>query len=153
MRMTLAQLRKVSMPYHIAEDLDLSNELAGFEDIRSVKPIKVDYTICERGIDTYYVTFSFEVELVMECSVTLQDVPYIIKADAEEIFTTDDLIEDAFIIEEQTLDTKEAVLTNILINKPMTVVADGVDFEDESTDEAEESDGINPAFARLKDFL
>lgn len=152
MRMTLAQLRKVSMPYHITEELDLSNELAGFEDVRSVKPVKVNYTICERGIDTYYVAFSFEVELVMECSVTLQDVPYIIKDFAEEIFTTDDSIEDAFIIDEQTLDTKEAVLTNILINKPMSVVADGVDFEDEIT-EKEESDNINPAFAKLKDLL
>lgn len=151
MRMTLAQLRKVAMPYHITEELDLSNELAGFEDVRSVKPVKVNYTICERGIDTYYVTFSFEVELVMECSVTLQDVPYVIKDFAEEIFTTDDSIEEAFIIEDQTLDTKEAVLTNILINKPMTVVAPGVDFTDDVT--FEEQDDINPAFAKLKDFL
>ncbi len=151
MRITLAQLRKVAMPFHMAEELDLSNELAGFEDIKSVKPVKVNYTICERGIDTYYVTFSFEVEIVMECSVTLQDVPYIIKDFAEEIFTTDDSIEDAFIIEEQTLDTKEAVLTNILINKPMTVVADGIDFEDDITEE--EFDDINPVFAKLKDYL
>lgn len=154
MRLTLAQLRKLSMPYHTSEELDLSSELNDFEDIRSVDIVRINYVIHERGLDTYLVTFSFEVNLVMQCAVTLQDVPYRISADAEEIFTTDDQVEDAFIIKEQTLDTKEAVLTNILIHKPMKVVAEGVEFQNEEADpEEDSSSGINPAFAKLKDFL
>ena len=35
MRFTLAQLRKLSLPYRYEEELDLSEELAGFEDILS----------------------------------------------------------------------------------------------------------------------
>ncbi|MCM1131207.1 MAG: DUF177 domain-containing protein [Anaeroplasma bactoclasticum] len=154
MRLTLAQLRKISMPYHTSEELDLSSELSGFEDIRSVSTAKIDYVIHERGLDTYLVAFSFEVNLVMQCAITLQDVPYKISATAEEIFTTDDQIEDAFIITEQTLDTKEAVLTNVLMNKPMTVTAEGVSFEsDEEESIKDETEGINPAFAKLKDLL
>ncbi|MDE6661682.1 MAG: DUF177 domain-containing protein [Anaeroplasmataceae bacterium] len=153
MRLTLAQLRKLSMPYHTTEELDLSLDLQDFEDIRSVDTVKIDYVIHERGLDTYLVTFSFEVNLVMQCAITLQDVPYKISAHAEEIFTTDDQIEDAFIITEQTLDTKEAVLTNILMNKPMTVAAEGVSFESDEDESNDESDGINPAFAKLKDLL
>lgn len=153
MRLTLAQLRKLSMPYHISEELDLSKELSGFEDIRSVDVARVDYVICERGLDTYYVTFSFEVKLVMQCAVSLQDVPYTILASAEEVFTTDDQIEDAFIIDDQTLDTKEAVLTNVLIHKPMTIIAEGVSFEDDIEEEDSKDDGVNPAFAKLKDLL
>lgn len=151
MRLTLAQLRKVSMPYHVSEELDLSEELSGFEDIRSVSKVKVDYIIHERGLDTYFITFSFEVNLVMQCAITLQDVPYTISENAEEVFTTDDQIEDAFLISDQTLDTKEAVVTNILIHKPMTVIADGVIFTDD--EDVEEQEKINPAFAKLKDLL
>ena len=154
MRLTLAQLRKLSMPYHTSEELDLTSELSGFEDIRFVDSAKIDYVIHERGLDTYLVAFSFEVNLVMQCAITLQDVPYKISATAEEIFTTDDQIEDAFIITEQTLDTKEAVLTNVLMNKPMTVTAEGVSFEsDEEESVEDDTDGINPAFAKLKDLL
>ena len=153
MRLSFAQLRKLSFPYQTTEELDLSLDLQDFEDIRSVDTVKIDYVIHERGLDTYLVTFSFEVNLVMQCAITLQDVPYKISAHAEEIFTTDDQIDDAFIITEQTLDTKEAVLTNILMNKPMTVAAEGVSFESDEDESNDESDGINPAFAKLKDLL
>ena len=64
---------------------------------------------------------------------------------------SDDTIEEAFIITGQTLDTKEAVVTNVLIQKPMTVYAEGISFEDEGS--IEEEDTINPAFAKLKDLL
>lgn len=152
MRLTLAQLHKLSMPYHTSEELDLSDELSGFEDILSVSKVKVDYVIHERGLDTYLVTFSFKVDLVMQCAITLQDVPYTISATAEEVFTTDSKLEEAFIIENLTLDTKEAVLANILIQKPMTVVAEGVQFDSDEEENLEE-EKINPAFSRLKDLL
>lgn len=150
MRLTLAQLHKLAMPYHCTEELDISEELTGFEDIRSISKAVVEYEFHERGLDTYFVTFRFKVDLIMQCAITLQDVPYTISATAEEIFTTDDSIEDAFIIAGQTLDTREAVVTNVLIHKPMTVYADGASFEDEPI---EDEDDINPAFAKLKDFL
>ena len=155
MRLTLAQLRKLPMPYKCHEELDLSSDLDNFEDIIKAHNVSVDYEIRERGLDTYLVTFSYHVDLIMQCCITLQEVACQVKGNAEEIFTTDSNLEDAFYIEGQTLDTREAVLTNVLISKPMKVVAEGVTFEDDVDLEAEkvEEKKINPAFAKLKDLL
>ena len=105
----------------------------------------------EQDIDLYknpnfIVTFPEYVENV--------EITNLAVANAEEIFTTDETIEDANYIEQETLDTKEAVLMNILIAKPMKMVAEGVSFEsDEPQDESKDETGIHPAFAKLKDLL
>ena len=56
----------------------------------------------------------------------------------------------AFLIEGVTLNTKEAILTNILCEKPMSFTKENFvsDVEEETED-----DNINPAFASLKDLL
>ncbi|MGM9970444.1 MAG: YceD family protein [Anaeroplasma sp.] len=138
------------MPYSFDEELDLSNDLDGFEDIISAKPCRVTTTIKERGIDTYLCIFNISIELTLVDSVTLDGIPYKIETDAEEIFSTDNSIEDAFIIDGITLDTKEAIVTNILINKPMSVT--NSNFDDEINDDFD-GENINPAFAALKDLL
>ena len=90
----------------------------------------------------------------MQCSITLNEVDYVISEEGSEIFSTTDEIEDVFLIEGQTLDTKEAILTNVLINKPMTVSTEGVEFiSDEEPEEDIEEEKINPAFAGLKNLL
>lgn len=154
MRLTLAQLRKLQMPYRCSEELDLKDDLVDFEDIINTSLVHVDYEIRERGIDTYLVEFKYELTLTMQCSITLNEVEYVISEEASEIFTTNDEMEDVFLIEGQTLDTKEAILTNVLINKPMTVSTEGAEFiSDEEPDEDIEEEKINPAFAGLKDLL
>ena len=150
MQLTLAQLRKLSFPYSFEEQIDLSNELNGFEDIKSSSLVSVSYLIKERGIDTYLVKFKIHVDLVLEDSVSLKAVSYPIDTEVEELFTTDDSIDDAFIIEGMTLNTKEAILTNILCEKPMSYTEE--EFESD-IDEEDEEDKINPAFASLKDLL
>ena len=45
MRFTLAQLRKLQMPYSYEETLNLSEDLDGFEDIISSSPCVVKATI------------------------------------------------------------------------------------------------------------
>lgn len=154
MKLTLAQLRKLQMPYRNSEELDLKAELVDFEDIIDTSLVHVDYEIRERGIDTYLVDFKYEVTLTMQCSITLNAVDYLIKEEGSEIFSTTDEVEDVFLIEGQTLDTKEAIVTNILINKPMTVSTEGAEFiSDEEPEEEIEEEKINPAFAKLKDLL
>ena len=153
MRFTLAQLRKLRMPYHFEEELDLSDELNDFEDIISVSNCKVKGEIRERGTDTYLIHFDINVDLIMQCAVTLEEVPYHIETTADELFSNDETLEEAFSIEGQTIDTSEAVLTNILIAKPMTIVAEGVEFESDEEPEEESEEKINPAFASLKDLL
>ena len=154
MKLTLAQLRKLQMPYRYSEELDLKDELVDFEDIIDTSLVHVEYEIRERGIDTYLVEFKYEVTLTMQCSITLNEVEYVISEEGSEIFSTTDEVEDVFLIEGQTLDTKEAILTNVLINKPMTVSTEGAEFiSDEEPEEDIEEEQINPAFAGLKNLL
>ena len=154
MRLTLALLRKLQMPYRCSEELDLKEDLVDFEDIIDTSLVHVEYEIRERGIDTYLVEFKYEVTLTMQCSITLNEVEYVISEEGSEIFSTTDEVEDVFLIEGQTLDTKEAILTNVLINKPMTVSTEGAEFiSDEEPEEDIEEEQINPAFAGLKNLL
>ena len=150
MRFTLAQLKKYIMPYSYEETLDLSSDLEDLEDIVKSSPCVIKSTIYDRGDDTYKVSFNIKITLTLEDSITLKHFDFPIDVDAEEIFSTDEANEDAFLISGITLDTKEAILTNILINKPMTTSSE--EFESE-IEEDEPEEKINPAFASLKDLL
>ena len=150
MRFTLAQLKKYIMPYSYEETLDLSSDLDGLEDIVKSSPCVIKSTIYDRGDDTYKVSFNIKITLTLEDSITLKHFDFPIDVDAEEIFSTDEANEDAFLISGITLDTKEAIIANILINKPMTTSSE--EFESE-IEEDEPEEKINPAFASLKDLL
>ena len=151
MRFTLAQLKKYSMPYSFEETLDLSSDLDGLEDIVKSSPCVVSSTIYDRGDETYKVKFNIKVTLTLEDAISLKHFDFPIDVDAEEIFSTDEANEDAFLINGITLDTKEAILANILINKPMTTSSE--EFDSDIEDEEEPEEKINPAFASLKDLL
>ncbi len=151
MRFTLAQLRKYAMPYSYEETLDLSSDLDGLEDIVKSSPCNVKATIYDRGDETYKVEFNISITLTLEDAVTLKHFDFPVDIDAEEIFSTDEANEDAFLIEGVTLDTKEAIVANILINKPMSTSSE--DYEEDIEDEEESEEKINPAFASLKDLL
>jgi hypothetical protein len=99
MQLTLVQLRKVAFPYTVDEDLDLTNELNGFEDIISISLVHVHSDIRERGIDTYEISFHSSCELTLEDSVSLEPISYPLDTGAVEIFTTDSDLEDAFLID------------------------------------------------------
>ena len=140
------------MPYKFTDTLDLSKDLDGFEDILKVGLCEVEGTLKERGIDTYLYEFSISIDLELEDAVSLKAIPYKINAKASELFTTDENLEDCTLIEGQTLDTYDAVLTAVICNKPMAYTEE--EFEDD-VDEVEEvkDEKINPAFASLKDLL
>ncbi len=141
------------MPYKFDDELDLSKDLDGFEDIISSSLCKVEGTLYERGIDTYLYEFSISLELVLEDAISLKAIPYKINAKASELFTTDSTLEDVTIIDGLTLDTYDAVLTAVICNKPMAYTEE--EFEDDVDDSEEEveTEKINPAFAGLKDLL
>jgi uncharacterized metal-binding protein YceD (DUF177 family) len=151
-KFTIAQLRKLSMPYQFSEDIDLSSDLNGLEDILKILSTHVTETVYNRGDDSYRIDFSIDCNLVLSDSITLEEIEYPIKVSASEVFSTNEDEDDAFLIEGITLDTKEAIITNILCNKPMSIT----NYEDEISDVEEdnkEDDHVNPAFASLKDLL
>ena len=150
MRFTLAQLRKFNMPYEYDEQIDLKSDLVGLEDIVDSSICNVHSVIKDRGDGSFKINFKINLTLTLEDAVSLSHIEFPIDIDAEEIFSDDESIEDAFLIEGITLDTKEAILANILINKPMTTSNE--DFNQE-IDEEEPEEKINPAFASLKDLL
>ena len=150
MRFTLAQLRKFNMPYEYDEQIDLKSDLVGIEDIVDSSICSVHSVIRDRGDGSFKINFKINLTLTLEDAVSLSHIEFPIDIDAEEIFSDDESIEDAFLIEGITLDTKEAILANILINKPMTTSNE--DFNQE-IDEEEPEEKINPAFASLKDLL
>lgn len=155
MRYTLAQLRKMKFPMKETNTFDFSNELDGFEDIIFSENAIVDETILNIGPDTYEVKFSITIKLVLQCSVTLKSIPCELKTTAEAFYTFDKETYDNgdFIyIESQTLDTRDEVLTEILIEKPMRTIMDGVEYVEDEIFE-EQDDKINPAFAGLKDLF
>ena len=150
MRFTLAQLRKFNMPYEYDEQIDLKSDLVGLEDIVDSSICNVHSVIRDRGDGSFKINFKINLTLTLEDAVSLSHIEFPIDIDAEEIFSDDESIEDAFLIEGITLDTKEAIVANILINKPMTTSNE--DFNQE-IDEEEPEEKINPAFASLKDLL
>lgn len=155
MRYTIQQLRKMKMPFEVEEDIDFSNELNGFEDIISSNKAHVKEKINSISNDTFEVSMKISIELSICCNITLESLPLVINTESIEIYSTDPLVlenSDVIPIEGQTLDTKDAILTNILCNKPMTSTKPGASFESVSEEE-ELEDKINPAFAGLKDLL
>lgn len=151
MKFTLAQLRNKKFPFVVEEEIDLKDDLLGFEDVLDASMCKVKTTIYERGEETYLCNFDININLTLKDSISLKEVPYEIKTTAEEIFSNDELIEDAIRIDGITLDTKEAILTAVLIAKPMSYSTE--EFEDEVEEEIDNEEKINPAFAGLKDLL
>ena len=150
MRFTLAQLRKFNMPYEYDEQIDLKSDLVGLEDIVDSSICNVHSVIRDRGDGSFKINFKINLTLTLEDAVSLSHIEFPIDIDAEEIFSDDESIEDAFLIEGITLDTTEAIVANILINKPMTTSNE--EFNSDIDDEPKE-EKINPAFASLKDLL
>ena len=151
MKFALAQLTKLSFPYEFEEELDLSLELDGFEDIISSSKAKVKSIINQYSQEEYLFDFDIDVDLVVEDSISLKPINLNIKTKGRELFSNNPLREDAFEIIGNTLDTKEAIIMLILSEKPMSSTNE--EFTDDTDDFEEEDTDINPAFASLKDLL
>lgn len=157
MRLALAQLRKLMLPYALEEDLDLSEDLNGYEDILDSKPAHVSYNITMLETDKYLIHMEINIELVLESAISLKPIEKSIHASSDEIYMQNPPLEtDINPFDGQTLDTKEAVLTSVLCEKPMRSILDGEVFEsgeDVLNKEEDDEKKINPAFASLADLL
>ena len=153
MRFSLQQLRKFSKPYSFKDDVSL-DELIGFEGILKILNLDIEGLLNEVDYNTFTIDFHLKCDLVLECAVSLEEVLYPLDINFKEVFSLEE-DDETFKIEQNTLDTKEALITNILVNKPVKVYKEGVSFtdEDEHFQDEEEDEGINPAFKSLKDLL
>ncbi len=152
MKYTILELRKLNLPLSETNEFDFSEELNGFEDILSSSKAAVEETLSKLDDNFYHLKAHIKIDLVLESAITLEKVPYAIDTILNVDYTTLQNVtdEDAIIVENNTIDTYDAILTEILCQKPMTVRNEGEEFE---SDVVEEEDKINPAFASLADFL
>ncbi len=151
MRYTTLDLRKMKLPITETSEIDFSSDLIGLEDILSCSKATVVETLTKQ--DSFYqVDCSIKINLMIESSISLKEVPYEIVTNATFLYTDnkDDVSEyDAILIENGVIDTYDAILTEILCNKPMTVRLPGEEYNNDE----DESEKINPAFAGLADLL
>jgi len=156
MRLALAQLRKLRFPYEMEEDMDLSEDLNGYEDIRESGIAHITYKITMLDTDKYLIHMNINIDLVLESAISLKPINKSIHAESDEVYMQDPPFEsDINPFDGQTLDTKEAIITNILCEKPMRSILEGEEFEsgDDVLDQEEDPNKINPAFASLADLL
>ena len=76
MKFALAQLGNFKMPYSYDEELDLSEELNGFEDILSSDKCFVHTMIKDRGENTWLCEFKIKIRLTLQDSVSLDEITY-----------------------------------------------------------------------------
>ena len=152
MKISIKELKTLKFPYSHSEDLDLEESLVGFEDILDASLCHVEYKIRRIDDSSYEFEFNISISLGIESSITLKRLPLEISSNFVEIYSTDDDYvesEDAILIEDGVIDTYDAVLTEILSNKPMSSHEEDEEFVDEGQDE----EYINPYFAALDDIL
>lgn len=153
MKYAIPQLRKFKMPLRETSEIDFSQDLNGFEDVLSSSKALVDETLTQISEDTYNLKASIKITLTLQSAISLKEVPYAIDTVLDVDYTLDKSTEDsdAIVIENNTIDTTDAILTEILCQKPMTVTLDGEEFIDEAPED--DTEKINPAFQGLADLL
>ena len=102
------------------------------DEILDVEPCVVNgnYSILDN--DTKYV-FDIQIKtaIYMPCAISLEPVKVPMEFPLMLIFANTEFDDDVYLIEGQTIDLKEAIWGNIMIEKPMRVVKDGMTFDEE----------------------
>ena len=121
MKWSVQQLEKLTnTPYKFNLTLDFQEEIKKVEDILEIKDVLVEGEIIKVNYGTYRLTYKMHVPLVLECALTLDPVEYLIEIEYDEVHSVEN-IDEYFLIENNTLDMKSVIWTNILMEKPLSV--------------------------------
>lgn len=121
MKWSVQQLEKLTnTPYKFNFTLDFQEEIKKVEDILEIKEVLVEGEIIKVNYGTYRLTYKMHVPLVLECALTLDPVEYLIETEYDEVHSVEN-IDEYFLIENNTLDMKSVIWTNILMEKPLSV--------------------------------
>lgn len=121
MKWTLQQLRKIQkFPYPFSGTIDFSEDIKDVEDIYDINPVEVEGTIDHLKDDTYRICYHIKAHMNLQCSLTLEPVEYLLEDDYEEIFSNIE-DEDYNLIENNTIDFRQVVWSNIIIDKPINI--------------------------------
>jgi len=122
MKWSLQQLQKInSFPYSFDTKFDFHKNILGSETIYDIDETHVYGKIFRIDENTYQFDFHIQVKLIMACSLTLEDVDYVIDQDFSEVHSTIKN-DDYFPIEKNTIDLEEMVWGNIVLSLPIRIV-------------------------------
>lgn len=121
MKWTIQQLRKIQkFPFEFEYEFDFKKDIEGINDIYDIGLVKVNGKMYSVDEDTYRLVYHIEAPLTLQCSLTLDPVNYLFNEDYDEIHSPYPS-DDCFLIENSTLDLREIVWSNIIIDKPINV--------------------------------
>lgn len=121
MKWSIQQLNKLTVkPYSFTLEFDFTEEIKDVDDILAIAKVLVTGVITKVKEEMFQIKYHIKAPLVMPCALTLEPVEYLFDEDYDEIFTTI-LSDECFLIEKNSLDFKEVVWSDIIIDKPLTV--------------------------------
>ena len=126
MKYAISQIRKFVKPYHFEYDIDFAKLESIRQDVIRFNTCNVKGTLEEPRQEHYVVTLQIVADLVMECAVSLEEVPYHLEFTQKVIFGYEE--DDDYLIQGETLDIDQAVRTEIILNLPFRVIKEG--YED-----------------------
>lgn len=124
MKWSVQQLYKLTVnSYDFSGEFDFRDYIANIDDIYDISTAKVSGNVTRNLDERYIFNLNIKVTLVLQDARTLDPVEYPLDLDVVEVFDIDDQYdEDIRIIEANTIDLKEVVWENILLEKPIRVV-------------------------------
>lgn len=121
MKWSVQQLEKLTnTPYKFEFTLDFKEEIKKVEDILGINDVLVKGEMIKVNYGTYRLTYKMHVPLILQCALTLDPVEYLIETEYDEVHSVEN-IDEYFLIENNTLDMKSIIWTNILMEKPLSV--------------------------------
>lgn len=152
MKWTMQELVKL---YHndntIDETIDFGNDFEHTDIIKmSLVHVTGDFEVYNNNEFIFYL--NLKCTMTLPCALTLEEVDYPIDLDVEEVFSLEKS-QDSNLIDGITVDLLPIIWSNIILEKPMRVLAPHAEenFEFNNT-EFEDEEDINEAFAYLKNY-
>ena len=152
MKWTIHELTKLqNINNEFSGVVDLTSNIEG-SDIIKISPVEISgsFEIYDNSLYEFY--FDIKCTLTLACAITLAEVPYEIDIEVEEIFTSDEN-DEYNTIKGITIDLLPIIWSNIILEKPMRILSkNAYKNYDPETVESGEEEGINQAFANLKNY-
>lgn len=121
MKWSLQQLHKLSIS-EIAFDftLDFKEEVSHIDDVLDIADVQVTGTAQHLYDDRFEFFLHIQTTLTLEDARSLDPVEFMVEMDVIEVFDVENPYdEDIHLIEKNTVDLKDVIWENILLEKPM----------------------------------
>lgn len=127
MKWSLQQLRKISnFPYNFETNINFNESIyqdviKEREDIYELNDVNVTGNLIRIDEETYEVNYTVKTNVIMACSLTLEEVEYQVNESFQEVYSTKPN-EDWYLIEKNTINLDEMVWSNLIMSLPIRVV-------------------------------